>query len=119
MNAFLQGIWDTLAAVIKIIQSLKDAFGILVTAFVVLLPVMADFISWAVGRLAVLVGTMTLPNGLLANISAGISALRPFAAFANAILPLDEAFAYCVGLSVLWLTCATYRFVKSWVPTLS
>lgn len=38
---------------------------------------------------------------------------------ANYILPIEEFFSYVIILVSLWATVAAYRFVKSWLPSLS
>jgi len=37
----------------------------------------------------------------------------------NTFFPLEEMFVMLITLSILWLSMITYRFIKSWIPTLN
>ncbi len=37
----------------------------------------------------------------------------------NTFFPLEEMFVMLITLSILWLTMMTYRFIKSWIPTVN
>jgi len=37
----------------------------------------------------------------------------------NTFFPLEEMFVMLITLSILWLSMITYRFIKSWIPTVN
>lgn len=37
----------------------------------------------------------------------------------NTFFPLAEMFVMLITLSILWLSMITYRFIKSWIPTVN
>ena len=47
------------------------------------------------------------------------STFMDYLAVANTIFPLTELFAYMVLITAFWLGAVIYRFIKSWIPTVS
>lgn len=78
-------------------------------------------IAGIVATLAALQGIIHLVESVLSGNALHIlpAGLNTAFALANSIVPLRETFDYVIILSSAKLTCTAYRFVKSWLPTVS
>ncbi len=90
--------------------------------------------TWLVGLVVILVTAVSsLVNSVLGLFQLLIEKLAAITApqstitqsvgdwltIANTIAPVQEAFGSAVLLSTLWAAMLVYRFIKSWVPTVS
>jgi len=111
-------VWETFLGTAQTIWNwLRVGWMSLVAAVVALF----GFVEWLVefigdaisGLTASLVG-LTMPSNIVTSGSTG-----DWLATINTFFPLNEAFAYLVFLSGLWVACLGYRFFKSWLPSVS
>jgi hypothetical protein len=111
-----------------------------------LLPFLRSALQTLAGHLGLVVGGVVslvsfsewLTNWVSSRIVVALSAVRTSAAYdatsasapwqadlltyvsvANWFLPIPETIALLTGLAVLWVSATGYRFVKSWIPTVS
>jgi len=45
--------------------------------------------------------------------------ISPYLELVNYVLPVGETINAICQLSLLWVVCTGYRFIKSWIPTVS
>lgn len=57
-------------------------------------------------------------DGLVVSTGGGVADFRPLA-FANFVFPLTETIALLLGWLALYLTAATVRIIKSFIPTVA
>ncbi|MDD2710345.1 MAG: hypothetical protein PHV34_20380 [Verrucomicrobiae bacterium] len=90
------------------------------------------FDKYAAFLAAVLSGIVAFVNAMTAALDEALTALADVVApsinmpglpdvvgMVNYVFPLSELFAMLLVLASLWIAAIAYRFVKSWLPTLS
>jgi hypothetical protein len=90
------------------------AIGI-VYAIILMGQQLGDWVSTQIDFLAGLAGQLF--SGQNSDFSTG--PVGNIFSFANAFFPLQEAFILFEAYAILAMACIAYRFIKSWIPTLS
>lgn len=102
----------------KLIALLSSKWGMLFVFMVNPIIGLLVFIIWGIGKIETYFNTMisngTDSFGHLTSLNAGT-----MLGVANFFVPLDVLFSCVSSLLALWISAVTYRFVKSWIPTLS
>jgi uncharacterized membrane protein len=98
---FVRGGWTWLIGIIYAIILMGQQLGDWVSTQI-------DFLSGLAGQLF---------SGQNSNFATG--SVGNIFSFANAFFPLQEAFVLFEAYAILAMACITYRFIKSWIPTLS
>jgi len=120
--ALLVGIKDFF---VWLIQSLWDSFVTIVKSFwgaVLLLFSCIHLIASA--AISAINGLISLLGALASGdkkteIEAAYNTVKPALDVVNTFMPLNEAIAMTVLYGSLWIGFATYRLVKSWIPSVS
>jgi hypothetical protein len=90
------------------------AIGI-IYAIILMGQQLGDWVSTQIDFLAGLAGQLF--SGQNSNMTTG--SVGNIFSFANTFFPLQEAFVLFEAYAILAMACITYRFIKSWIPTLS
>jgi hypothetical protein len=90
------------------------AIGI-VYAIILMGQQLGDWVSTQIDFLSGLAGQLF--SGQNSNMTTG--SVGNIFSFANTFFPLQEAFILFEAYAILAMACITYRFIKSWIPTLS
>lgn len=115
-----------IAGVLKLVGSLVESIisyifkkTMLIVGMVIV--VVKTFYDWMTGLISSMLTKVTdIENAAGEFNSEGLfdtalSALEK----ANYVFPVDVMLALLVALMTLWLVATSYRFVKSWIPTLT
>ena len=73
-----------------------------------------SFTAWAINQMVELADSVDL-----SDIETGSVTLLQFGAFINRFVPLTESFALAIIIFDIWALVTAFRWVKSFVPTLS
>jgi|GEM_PF-1492922 len=103
-----------------LIAILKKFWAILIPAITTLFLFIKGFVllvSEILVRLINIVDSMAFnARGDFSDVSADILYIL---SIGNTFFPLEEMFVMLITLSILWLSMITYRFIKSWIPTVN
>jgi hypothetical protein len=115
---WLERLWE---AVLAVFQTVWDwtKYGYvwlvgLVLAFVTVTQQVVVTVGQFVSDLATTLGSLTLSTS-----PGSTGAFSDWLAVGNTIFPVQEGFTLMAALSVTWLACIVYRFIKSWIPTVN
>jgi hypothetical protein len=97
----------------NLINLLRDAF---VHAFEWLWNFIGSAFGTVWSGLEAAVSTVVVFITMLQSAAAPLS---PYFNFVNAWFPLDVLVALATAYSTFWVGLVTYRFIKSWIPTVS
>jgi len=118
---FLANIWDHSLTVIK------EMWGVAALRILAGMTVISSLLYGLYRAITAVYMLMSkavaLMTGLDANLNSApdlhTSSVGETLAFANHFLPLDELMLALILLATLYVACMSYRFLKSWLPTLS
>jgi hypothetical protein len=82
---------------------------VVVTAVTTLITSVLDLLTTLLSKLA----AITVPNS---NVSQSVG---DWLSVANTFAPVQEGFGLLIVVSTLWVAMLIYRFIKSWIPTVS
>ncbi len=100
------------------LQSMKFLIALITFALTYIKPLM-DYVCSSLLILTTKVASLAVPSFSAAYISTGWDYAAPYLAIANYVLPVQEAFVVCSAMSILWIVATSYRFIKSWIPTVN
>lgn len=123
MNATLGGIWDGITNAFNLLISLGKSWynaiaGVVIFALTYVHTIM-DWVCNTIQSLVSMVASLVMPTQLFTYISSGWTAAEGFLRLANYVFPVQETFVVISLLSALWVVASTYRFIKSWIPTVA
>lgn len=119
VTGWLQGLWDGLRETFSL---LKGWSGPLLSVFAVATSFLTwpvTMMSWAVSKVVTGLASLLLPSGFVTSWNSAVDVVGNTLSFANSFLPVTETLTMGAALFGLWAACATYRLVKSWIPTVS
>jgi len=88
-----------------------------ITTFILFIKGFVLLVSEILVRLINVMDSMAFnARGDFSDVSADILYIL---SIGNTFFPLEEMFVMLITLSILWLSMITYRFIKSWIPTVN
>lgn len=113
----IESFWNALLAVFQtVFDYAKSGYGWICGLIVSFVLVITSFLHTAADFLSDLVSRIT---AIVVPDSNVVMAATDWLNTANTFFPVVEGFAILVVLSLAWLAATTYRFAKSWIPTVA